>query len=69
MQFCGSCRHFLPYVNNLTEWDEDEPGSCEWRPPPLPLSWEFAPRERVGVSANTPADSCPCWAERLPSED
>ena len=67
---CGSCRHFTPYVDFAPDkWDEDEPGSCDWQPPALPLSWAYATREVGGVTADMSASACPQWSHHTPHPD
>ena len=63
---CGTCRHFTPYFDfGPEQWDEDEPGSCDWKPPAPPLSWTHVVLEvREGVTADMSASACPQWCQR-----
>jgi len=64
-QTCGNCALFKPYYrNDESQWEDGEPGQCNWDPGALPLSWQYAPREVMGVSADTNAEGCVQWASR-----
>jgi len=66
---CGNCKFFEPHSGlSKKYWDEDAPGSCNWNPPPLPISWEYAVRSIVWVKNNLPAYHCACWERREPEE-
>lgn len=59
MKTCGTCKHWECYVD-LGE--DDDPGTCNWMVP-VPITWRWCLRERVGSERNEGQD-CPTWEQR-----
>ena len=58
---CRTCKYFEPlFPEDVAE--DDCPGTCEWKPPALPLSWRYCQREVVGVDAGD--TGCETWEKR-----
>lgn len=64
MKACRNCRFAQSSFGGLDELEDEDIVLCEWHPPVLPLSWEYARREVTGMEAGS--TGCPAFE---PKED